>query len=376
MAELMNFVFLCHAPADAGGAAALGGWLERNSSCEIRLTQCGAGTPHDLIEAAEQSMSAAAVVLLLSPDSVPERWERKRWEPVLLEEPASSGVGMAFIGWRECRFPDLLRRRDYFGNSLEERRRLKRWLLRRFPRFTELPPYAGSVSAERIESLRTALADDAGTAEDVPADAALAFAHACQTDFEGVLWIDATRRTRGALMGDLARALGLAVPGTVEGNEDAVRCFCASRRMLIVFDNCAELPFVCEGKTSLVRTAPHHVVAPRPFDEVAGVFASWYRSEEATEAALRDVRTALETGGDWDAVRNLGRSAVAALKRRPERAAELLEVLRLLHGLALQQGDPTAAADFDNELSWLSGDTGRRAQALPAPGEQLAFDFA
>src|SRR5262249_55670227 len=135
----MNFAFICHAPEDGTEARGLGNWLERNSPCEIRYAQCGAGSPHDLIEAVEQSMSAPWGIVLLSPASVPERWVRSRWEPVLLQDPEEAGVALAFVELRACKSPDLLRRRNFFDASLAGRRALKRWLLQRHPSVVELP---------------------------------------------------------------------------------------------------------------------------------------------------------------------------------------------------------------------------------------------
>ena len=146
----MDFAFLCHAPEDAASAHDLGDYLERNCPCGIRYTECGSGAAYDLLEAAEQSMAASAVILLLSPASMPERWVRSRWEPVLIEQPAEAGTGLACVELRECRFPELLRRRDFFDASLAGRRALKRWLLKRFPAVVEVPEGAAPPAPQSV----------------------------------------------------------------------------------------------------------------------------------------------------------------------------------------------------------------------------------
>src|SRR5262249_55716980 len=88
----MNLAFVCHAPADRAAAEHLGAWLEANTPCRIAYTQFGEGTGFDLVEAVEQSIDSAAVVVLLSSAAVPQRLPRKRWDPALLTDEVASRV--------------------------------------------------------------------------------------------------------------------------------------------------------------------------------------------------------------------------------------------------------------------------------------------
>jgi hypothetical protein len=369
----MNYAFLCHAPEDLAAARELGEWLESHCPCEIRYAECGEGAPGDLFEAAEQAQAAVATILLLSPASVPKAWVRSRWEPLLFDQPAAAGTGMAFVKLRRCNFPELFTRRDYFELAADGRRRLKRWLLAQFPQFSKLPGPVGAAPPAAIEDLTRRLADEAGVAVAVPVDVALAFATAAASDFEGVIWLDCTRRSAAALVGDIAAAAALTVPGSIEANEEAVRAFCAARRLLLVLDQCEVPPFPRTGRTSVLLTAPHPVTPPRPFDEIAGIFAAWSRDEQACLDALRDLLPALYSGPDWPAVRSLGRSAIALLRRRRERAGELHELLDWLIDVAHEQDDPAGAWEFSNELRWIGTDEEQILIAPPAPGEQMSL---
>ena len=374
----MDFVFLCHAPEDAAAAYDLGGYLERNCPCDIRYNECGAGAAHDLLEAAEQSMAARAVILLLSPASMPERWIRNRWEPVLLDQPREAGIGMACVELRECRFPELLRRRDFFDAALDGRRALKRWLLEKFPAVVEMPE-GGVPSAPEpvLEDLRCRLADEPGSASGVPLETALAFARASVPDFEGVIWLDCTRRTRAGVTGDLCAALGLGVSGVIEENEEELRRVLASRRLLVVFDNFAGDPIAREGRCSTLATAPREGAEPRPFAEVAEAFARWTIEDRRCLALLRDLPAAINGNRDWPQVRTLAFDAVGLLGRRRERAAELLELLDLLIARAWDEGDDEAVRKLEWERGWIPTHAHRsRPHApAPAPGEQLSLDL-
>ena len=374
----MDFVFLCHAPEDAAVAYDLGVHLERNCPCDIRYNECGTGAAHDLLEAVEQSMAARAIIVLLSPASVLERWARSRWEPVLLEQPAEAGTGVACVELRDCRFPELLRRRDFFGASLAGRRALKRWLLEKFPSVVEMPEGAVPAAPEAVlEDLRRRLADEPGSITGVPLETALAFAHASVADFEGVIWLDCTRRSRAGAAGDLCAALGLAVSGVIEENEEELRRVLASRRLLVVFDNLTGDPIAREGKCSMLATARRAGTEPRPFAEVAEAFSRWTIDDRRCLALLRDLADAINGNRDWPGVRTLAFDAVGLLSRRRERTGELLELLEVLIARAWDEGDDEALRKFEWERGWIPtrANQSRPHSPPPAPGDQLSLEL-
>jgi hypothetical protein len=376
----MHYAFLCHAPSDGDTARELGHWLEVHTPCAIRLAECGAGCADDLIEAADQAMSANAVVLLLSPASVPEKWVRSRWEPVLLEQPAQGGAALASVVLAECKFPELLRRRDCFPSDLAGRRALKRWLLARFPQVESVPAGKGGdgVAAAEVEELRVRLADAVGTADGVPRDVALAFVRECAAEFEGAVWVDGTRRTSVGIAGDLGEALGLTLEGPPEDSLERLRDFCAGRRLLVVFDNCGQRAAEITGRSSVLRTAPHAGPEAAGVEELARRFAAWAADPGPCLAALRDVAGAIE-GHAWREVREIASGAAALLGRR-RRAAELLELAELALPRAAAAGDTAAVRRFEWERDWILQAWGRPGPVTapvmpPEVGEQLALEF-
>jgi hypothetical protein len=378
MTGSMRHVFLCHAPSDAEVARDLAAWLELQTPYAVGRTECGPATDTDLVEAADQAMAAEAVILLLSPASVPVKWVRSRWEPVLIGQPADGGAALGCVLLAECKFPDLLRRRNFHTPDREGRRALKRWLLSRAPHVAALPKTAVEApAAEVLDELRRRLADDVGAAAGAPWELALAFARECAADFEGVVWIDGARRSAAGVAGDLAHALGAPLSGPPEESHERLREFCAGRRLLIVFDGCAPL-FGASGKCSVVATAPHPAREARSFEKLAHVFTYWTSSPEPCLAALGDLVPAIAER-PWAEARSLAYSAVALL-RHFGRDAELIELTDFLVPLAEQAGDASALRCFDWERTWIHESWGRVepvAAPLLAPpeGDQLTLPF-
>jgi hypothetical protein len=379
MSDGMQFTFLCHAPVDAPVARELAQWLELNTPCRIRLSECGEGAAHDMVEAADQGMSCESVVLLLSPASVRGEWKRDRWEEVLINQPqAGDAAALACLLLADCKFPHLLRRRDFFVDSLAGRRALKRWLMARRTRVRSLPTGPADAGAEAVEDLRCRLADSPGFASDVPRDLALAFARECARDFEGAVWVDGTRRSMAGIAGDLGHALGLALHGPPADSIERLQDFCASRRLLVVFDNCSVVPFESLGKCSVLRTAPHQGPAPLRVESLAEIIGAWTTSPETCLEVLRDLETVL-TAHPWDEVRGIASSAVALLRHR-ERAGELLELVEALIPRAAEAGDTPSLRHFDWERSWILQAWGRTESVdvpilSPVPGDQLTLPF-
>jgi len=367
----MDFVFICHTAADSAVANELGGWLERNTSLDIRFAECA---EHDLIEGTEQSLAASAIILVLSPASVPVRWQRDRWEPVLLDAEARPRIGYFLSA--ECSFPELLRRQPFFDGSISGRRGLRRWLLGLFPRVLVLPEgQGGTASEETVEGLRRSLADEPGEAREVAHETARAFVRKAERDFEGVIWLDGTRRTRAGLVGDLASALELGVTGVIEENEAEVRRVCETRRILIVHDNPAAPLFPRAGRCSILATAPRDSAPPLAPAGLAAAFAKWREDSTSCTVLLRDLPAAIRSGGEWPLLRRLGWDAIALLKRQRARAAELLELLDLLIDRAWNEGDDEALRKLEWERGWIPSTRNRARPAAPEPlpGEQISL---
>jgi hypothetical protein len=346
----MRSAVLCHALQDAQFAKELGDFLELN--CPLTVSHQEAA---DVVEAVERGLSDVTLVLL-SPDC--SLGKRERWEPVLLNQPKELGTDIAFLLLRECKFPDLLRRQHFFDLSqdlLLGRRALKRWLLKHSHQITvNLPDRSAAqvLTSEALEDLRSRLADSPGPEEDLAPEAALAFAHACKDEFEGVFWIDCAHRSRAGILGDAAQALGLRLSGTLEQNRTALRDFCAGRRCLFVLENIAaeDQQFATfAGKSSVIFTDRGLPRSRRSFEETAALFSAWTRNTDACLPALGDARSFLRTSKDS---MQLGPSMVALLKHQ-DRLAEAYEILDMLVQAARATDDLASLRRFAWEQSWI-----------------------
>ena len=144
---------------------------------------------------------------------------------------------------------------------------------------------------------------------------------------KGVFWINCTGRTRAGILGDVAHALGLRLPGTVEQNEAALREFCAARRCLFIFENIAGVhreSVSFGGKASTVFTSDRLDRERRSFEDIAALFRSWTQKPHECAQAVGDASGHLP---------ELGNSIVAVLKHQ-DRLAEAYEVLEKLVQIA------------------------------------------
>src|SRR6185369_6231607 len=157
-------VFLCHAAAERALARQLADYLGRGIDAQVFVDEGEIAPGSDLVAKAREGRMAETILLLLSPEAVPERWVRSEWEPAFLGEPAEKGVRLAAALCRECAFPALLRRKDFLdltGERLAGFRAVKKWLIRTMappPAFVAKAP--GLAADEgKIERLAKALAD-------------------------------------------------------------------------------------------------------------------------------------------------------------------------------------------------------------------------
>ena len=385
----MPSAVFCYAPGDASAARDIGAFLEVNLPFTAFYDEGLVRPGFDLIDAVERGLSAELVVVLLSPESVPKRWERERWEPVFVQQALELGSQIAYVQVGECRFPELFRRHalhDYGAGALQAKRDLKRQVLarRRAPRNTVLlPPLVAALGTDQ-EQLRRDLADVPGFRADVERGAALEFAHACSGDFEGAFWIDAKRRTRAGVLGDIAQVLGLRLSGSSEQNQAALRMFCLERRCLFVFERlCPSLQeaVTLGGRASVVVVETTTEMPELPaVPELCGRFANWSGDAAGCLALLGDAQCVLDGLASWERAKQLGGCMLALLKNA-ERLAEANEILEIVIASAIRNADQDALRQFRWEQSWILGHWGEpyRSQLPPSMplGEtsQLGFDF-
>lgn len=242
----MTQLCLLHAEADRDFASGLVEFLELGTNVVIERIET-----NRILDYAEEAQAAEVALLILSPESWPQREPREHWEP-LLENTVS-------ILLRDCLVPQLFRRRNFFDASTDAasaKRLLKRWLWQREHGATHS---VNTTFSPELEDLYCALSDGAGTLSTTPDEAQRFFKEAGQ-EFEAAIWIPCYNRTLAQVAGELGAQLGLNLEGPVDENVRRIAGLLAMRRCLVVLDApepeiASEL--ISPGRTSiLVTTAP------------------------------------------------------------------------------------------------------------------------
>jgi hypothetical protein len=271
----MKSVFVCHAPEDLLAALELCRFLETGTCCEV---QAGALPPNETVATWYDHGGADAVILMLSPHSVPRQWSVEEWQSVLDELDANR---LASVLVAPCRKPLRLERRNFFDDG--NPRAVKQWLMDLFfrdgERTSPIPSPHPSYAPDEAEMnvLRCAVGDRPGRARLSGAGAtlaALAFAHRFARDFEEVVWSHCGDGTLEGAAADLALRLGLRLEGPVEEDIEALESHLASRRCLVGLDSPPAGFLAHAGRSSLVvaggspgaydyeHSFPHELPAP------------------------------------------------------------------------------------------------------------------
>jgi hypothetical protein len=274
----MPKVFPCYSTPDRELVHELAAFLEHGAGVEVLLEEGEMQPGADLIAKVEEGLSADVVLVLLSPAAVPPRWVLERWKSVFWEQAAEVGTALATLLCRDAKFPDLLRRKNFFDlrqNRLAAFRAIKRWLMSLSPLPQNAPfaparqPSFNGRDAE-LETLCTLLADTPGMAVLQGAAGAgktalaLEFARRHQEDFDAVFWLTCGARTAAALAGDLAAQLGVRLDRDLESNLNELRRLCARYRCLIILDDAVAATAALlapRGRTSVLMTTRHNELA-------------------------------------------------------------------------------------------------------------------
>lgn len=352
---LRSIVF-CYCGDDAAQAKSLARFLETNCAVSVDLAEGRVRPGCDLVDAAADAISADVAVVLLSPESMPAIWLRERWEPVFLQEAGAIGTRVAFVLLRDCKFPALFRRKDFFDLSMDAmggQRRLKRWLLGGNPLRVGVPEEAcGTCDA----GLEEALADRPGVANGLSVESAQRFANGFAQDFEGILRFNCLDRSRAGLLGDISDALGLRLTQREEKNREELRRFCGERRLLLIFDRLAprDREFVSLGGLASVIFAgcgdePDDAPA---FAATLDLFAGWVRDEDSCLRALGAAQRCLRSEPSLSLRMQLGWAVTVFLRHR-ERLAEAYEILDWMAGWLREQRDTLELHRVVWEQSWI-----------------------
>ena len=369
-------LIVCRSAADREAADRLTDFLEAGLPVRVHRAE-GLITPDlDLVEAAEIALSADAALVLLSPDSVPAKWVRERWEEVFIGERAVTGCQFGFVLLRPCEFPALLRRKyrffDCSSDFLPVARRIKQWLLD-----AGTPPSVAC--AADLEPLRFKVADRPGVAEDVPAPLALRFASECGRDFRAVYRVGCRNRSEAGVLGHTGHLTGVRLAGTAAENRESLVRHCAEHRDLFLFE---ELPAAMRGLVSFGGLASTvFAVSPEPAPAVTAraVCDAFFAPDRSLErcAEWTGEATALLPSllaADYETGKRLG-FAVLAVLRTWDRSAEASELLEAMLPAVCLRADDQARMRVERELCWLLDKPSRdwTPQALAGGAEQMSL---
>lgn len=370
----MKTAVLCFCESDEASGVALAEFLSKTCPLTIDMSQGRLRAGFDLLDAAALAISADVAMVLLSPDSVPPAWPRERWEPVLTEEAGALGTRVAFVMLRDCKFPSLFRRRDFFdfsGDPVAASRRLKRWLLGGNPLRSGVPESAiAAPEPPEFASLALTLADGPGMKSGLSTEQAFHFANAFAADFEGLIYVDCFARTRAGIVGDVADALGLRLTQRTERNRVALERICRDRRLLFIFENLEEAAREWAsfgGLSSVIFTgagAASHL--PMGFEEALKLFAAWPSNEDTCLRALGDAHVAIHAAFPLNQRLQLGGNVSGFLRHR-SRFAEAYEVLDSMAGWLRDCGDTLALHRVAWDQSWILEHWGETSSAPPRP---------
>jgi hypothetical protein len=252
---MMLEFLLCFSPADRAVADAVAARLERSAEVIVTLADHETETVAAKLECGLSS--ATAVLLVLSPDSVPATVSRDgEWGPVL--EHIASGevpaVGSLLV--RDCKFPRILERGKHFfrwtDSGRDAMREIEKWALSLSPqqssfRAARLPWFEGR--DQELNQLWQTLVDQAGRtvilldreADSVSGKTSLAqeFCRRASAQFRDVIWVDCAGRPPVAVVAALAEQLGRSASdfGTPIEAMTSLIGIAARHRVLLVLDD-------------------------------------------------------------------------------------------------------------------------------------------
>ncbi len=370
----MRSTNVCHAAADTHVSQELIRYLAVN--CPTQMTARVIGAGEHLLDAVEDELPADFVFILLSPDSAGSApWKRERWEDVLVTQAREVKTKIAYLLLEGCKFPDLLRRNNFFDLSHDlcnGRLEVRRWLLSELLPSRAAPklpsgdvPRTSPAAAQKLEQLLEA----PGALYEMRRGDALRFARKHWMDFEAAAWIDCSYRSTAGIFGDIAQALNIPLAGTADQNAAALREYCEQNRVLLVFENAGIDQLGAAGfggKASLVFAKPAATVTPQPLVETLRMFSTWSSNSPECLATLRwaqfhVIQIEYASEDERRDLFSLGFAAVALL-RENNRLAEAQEFLGWMGTAAfLHPTNSAFLARCQWESSWI-----REAWDLPA----------
>lgn len=223
-------ICLCFAEADRAVAESIAARLE--STAEVRVWLEPVRLPVN--ETWDRGLGSAGTILLLSPDSVPDRFDLAEWKDLLDHNLPP----VVCVEVRECRYPPLLKRRRFFGwSDADVLCDLQRWAVSLHP-IPEPPPFVPAPVAgiEVASGLWESLVHRPGCAEADTTDAAQQFAHAAAPYFRDVVWVACARRSVPCIAGEISALLGVTLDGPESESFPRAVALARKHRLLLVLD--------------------------------------------------------------------------------------------------------------------------------------------
>lgn len=238
-------VYLCHAAEDREIANQIALRLESTAECRVLQDPIG-NIPANW----DGGLACSAILLLLSPSSVPPRVSREEWEALLQHLSGHQEPPVALIAVRDGPWPKLLERRAFYRwtePSLHVLRALERFVIAAHPAANQTPFQAAKLDwlphSPQLESLWAALVDRCGaiavTGPKHCGKSALAqqLAHDAREHFRDVLWIGCGDRSLKSLACEIAANVGTVLEGEIEQASRQLAGQIAAHRLLLVLDD-------------------------------------------------------------------------------------------------------------------------------------------
>jgi hypothetical protein len=287
--------------------------LERGAEAMVWLDECGGHSGQTVAATWEVGLSSAAILLLLSPEAVPQRRGREDWELALKHIEGNAEPPLGAVLLRDCSFPRLLERKRFFrwtDHPREVLRAIEKWVISlhqqgELPAFlpAHLPWFQGR--ERELDALWETLADDAGVvvlANSAPGSGKTSLAHefarAASGHFRDILWIECGSRSQASIAGELASQLGVRLDEPVEESLVRLEGLIGEHRLLLVLDDVMEeTPILAplEGRCSVLITTQSGELKLPPHVRIMHV-------ENAIHSTLADLPAGSVERRLWEAI--------------------------------------------------------------------------
>ncbi len=271
-------IFLCCAPRDREVARTVADRLEDTAEVTVVLDD---GQSETVAVTWEGGLSSAAILLLLSPESVPPQVNRTNWGPVLDHITSNAEPPIGSLVVRSCEYPRILERKHFFrwdNGPRDTLRAIQEWALalHRLPQERSFRParlmqFEGREN--ELDLLWETLVDRAGCAvlvNQAPATGktslAQEFSRRAAAHFRDILWIACGDRSPALISANLAERLGTNAEGEAGEAFAALMDLAGEHRVLVVFDGLPPALAIPDrhGRASLlVITRATQIKAPR-----------------------------------------------------------------------------------------------------------------